>query len=126
MDAGKLQEILDRSYQDLYDFQQSEGTAQRRGLSILPDGEREELDLYLSHAVSEEESEEVAATLNELESLIGDSPRALELLAGLREDLARTALRFMEMAYRFGKRRGSREALDLLLPYIQDKVTERS
>ncbi|HEY3282599.1 MAG TPA: hypothetical protein VGN26_10025, partial [Armatimonadota bacterium] len=94
----------------------------RRGASLLPDGEREELDLFLSHSLTDDDPEEMGTTLNELESILGEDERGLELLKDLREEVARTAFRCIELAYRFGKRRGGREALDLLLPYIQDKV----
>jgi transposase len=92
----------------------------RRSLSILPDHEREELDLYLSTKINEEESEAMAECLSQLESLVQDRPQALELLEHVRQDVARTALRCIEQSYHYGKRKGHKEALDLLLPYLQE------
>ncbi|MBW3622548.1 MAG: hypothetical protein KY468_03965 [Armatimonadetes bacterium] len=92
----------------------------RRSLSVLPDAEREELDLYLSTTIPEEESEAMAECLGHLEDLLSDRPQALELLEHVRQDVARTALRCIEQSYRFGKRKGQKEALDLMIPYIQE------
>jgi hypothetical protein len=52
--------------------------------------------------------------------MLDDRPLALELLEHVRHDLARTALRCIEESYRFGKRRGQKEALDLLVPYAHE------
>ena len=95
----------------------------RRSLSHLPDAEREELDLFLSGALNEDESEAMADCLDRLEEMLEDRPDALELLEHVRQDVARTALRCIEESYRFGKRRGQREALDLLVPYIQERAS---
>jgi hypothetical protein len=92
----------------------------RRSLSALPDGEREELDLYLSRTLKEDESEAMADCLAQLEETLSDRPQALELLEHIRQDVARTALRCIEQGYLYGKRRGQRDALDMLLPYIRD------
>ena len=92
----------------------------RRSLSILPDNEREELDFFLSNSIKEEESEAMHDCLERLEEMLIDQPQALELLEHLRQDVARTSLRCIEQSYRFGKRKGQREALDMLLPYIHD------
>ena len=94
----------------------------RRSLSGLPEGEREELDLHLSSTLNDEESEAMADCLSRLEELLDDRPRALELLEHVRQDVARTALRCIEQSYRFGKRKGQKEALDLLIPYLRDNA----
>jgi hypothetical protein len=92
----------------------------RRSLSILSETEREELDHHLSATLKEDESEAMADCLLQLEDVLADHPHALELLEHVRQDIARTALRCIEHSYRFGKRRGQREALDMLIPYIRD------
>lgn len=92
----------------------------RRSLSILPDAEREELDLHLSDTIPGEESEAMAECLAQLEDLLSDRPQALELLEHVRQDVACTALRCIEQSYRYGKRKGHKEALDMLLPYFQE------
>ena len=63
-------------------------------------------------------AEAMADCLAQLEELLADRPHALELLEHVRQDVARTALRCIEQSYLFGKRRGHKDALDLLLPYI--------
>lgn len=92
----------------------------RRSISILPDHEREELDLHLSDTIPGEESEAMADCLAQLEDLLLDRPQALELLEHVRQDVARTALRCIEQSYRFGKRKGHKEALDMMIPYIHE------
>ena len=92
----------------------------RRSLSVLSEGEREDLDLHLSRTLNEEESEAMADCLVQLEDLLSDRPMALELLDHVRQDIARTALRCIEQSYRFGKRRGQKEALDLMVPYVNE------
>ena len=87
--------------------------------SLLSDTERDELDQYLSATLKEDESEAMADCLLQLEDLLGDHPHALELLEHVRQDIARTALRCIEHSYRFGKRRGQREALEMRVPYIR-------
>jgi hypothetical protein len=95
----------------------------RRALSSLPDGEREDLDLHLSRSLKEDESEAMTDCLIQLEDLLKDQPHALELLDHVRQDVARTALRCIEQSYLFGKRRGQREALDMLIPYVHEMST---
>lgn len=95
----------------------------RRALSVLSDAERDELDAHLSGSLNADESEAMNDCLTRLEDLIEDRPQALELLEHVRQDIARTALRCIEQSYRFGKRRGHREALDLLLPYVHEVAT---
>ena len=92
----------------------------RRSLSVLPEAERDALDSHLSGTLNEDESEAIADCLVQLEDLLRDRPRALELLEHIRHDVARTALRCIEESYRFGKRRGQKEALDMILPYARD------
>ena len=92
----------------------------RRSLSVLPDHEREELDLHLTTTIHEDESEAMAECLHRLEEMLQDRPQALELLEHVRQDVARTALRCIEQSYRYGKRKGHKEALDMMLPYLQD------
>ena len=94
--------------------------ASRRSLSVLPDHEREELDLHLSSTIHEEDSEAMAECLAQLEDMLQDRPQALELLEHVRQDVARTALRCIEQSYRFGKRKGHKEALDMMLPYLHE------
>lgn len=122
-DAGRLQQILDDSFDRLYRFEASPGAQKRRAFSLLPDREREDLDLFLSEALSDDDdADEMNSALEELQDQLGDFPRAQKLLDSLREDAARTAMRCMELAYRYGKRKGRTEALDLLIPYVADAV----
>jgi transposase len=113
------EDLLNQACNPAYNEANSVHSA-RRALSILSESEREELDLHLSRNLSEEESEVMHDCLAQLEDLIQDRPKALELLEHVRQDIARTALRCIEQSYRYGKRRGQREALDMLLPYIQE------
>lgn len=121
-DAPEFEDILETTYNRVYQLKTVGDFAKRKALSVLPDVEREELDLFLSSAISEEETEQMVEYLRELEELLADNPRARELLDHLREDVARTAIRCIELSYRYGKRRGHRECLDLLIPYISENL----
>jgi|GEM_PF-3118107 hypothetical protein len=122
--VSRLQEILDRGIQRAYGVDAGTAIAQRRAISALPEWERDELDAHLAASLADDDSDD-SALLAELEEILGDDPRALTLLQQLRTNVARTALRCVELSYLYGKRRGAREALDLLLPYIAERSLGR-